>query len=342
MTKPPDAVDPPTSMSAVAGPEVVAAHAPAQADAQFADALWPGDTDTLPTEVRAVLVRLVQGPYVSQTTAPNLWARLVAREQVIRSRAAVKRMVDYKTLAPLDADDRYEIMPILVLIVTPKSSPDLRPSTGRPAASRQMMVKTSRVSAIRRALRTPMASATAPQTRIPTWSCPMPDLFNALETADLAAPAAADPAPGQFRLVEMQLINWGTFADYHVITVPRHSLLLAGESGSGKFSILDAMTAIMVPPGEARFNAAASGTTAGDRERGLMSYVRGADRKQSDDATQEIRTAHLRAGPTCSGISMTWADGAPGGGDTAADGGSGAPLGERRAVDYDVPSQRAI
>ncbi|MDO4899213.1 ATP-binding protein [Actinomyces sp.] len=147
----------------------------------------------------------------------------------------------------------------------------------------------------------------------------MPDLFDSLETAG----AAGDPAPGQFRLAEIQLVNWGTFTERHPITVPRRGLLLTGESGSGKSSVLDAMTAIMVPPGEARFNAAASGTTAGDRERSLMSYVRGAYRKQSDDETQEIRTAHLRTGPTSSAISMTWTNGVPG---RDADGGVRAPV----------------
>lgn len=175
------------------------------------DALWPGDTGTLPAPVRSVLVRLVQGPYVSQATTPNLWATLVAHEGAVRSRladlylelaldldreiafarnvttpegtstglmrkvslsfadtalllhlrhlllraaaagerayvgmdemvdnlsqyrapgdtdlalvakrakAAVGRMVSYKILTELDADDRYEIMPILGLIVT--------------------------------------------------------------------------------------------------------------------------------------------------------------------------------------------------------------------------------
>ncbi|WP_103063001.1 DUF4194 domain-containing protein [Actinomyces qiguomingii] len=211
MTMPTDDVDTPTAMSAVAEPEAAASEASAADDTQLADALWPGDTGTLPAEVRAVLVRLVQGPYVSQSTAPNLWATLVAHERIIRSRladlfldlavdldeeiafarnadidgagpglmrkvtlsfadtalllhlrhlllraaaagerayvgmeemvdnlsqyrdpgdtdlalvarrarAAVKRMVDYKILTPLEADDRYEIMPILALIVTP-------------------------------------------------------------------------------------------------------------------------------------------------------------------------------------------------------------------------------
>lgn len=210
MTKFPDDVETPSAEPAVAGLEAAGPAGPAAVDAQVADALWPGDTGTLPAEVRAVLVRLVQGPYVSQVTAPNLWAALVAHERIIRSRladlflelaldldeeiafarnadtdgagpglmrkttlsfadtalllhlrhlllraaaagerayvgleemvdnlsqyrdpgdtdlalvarrarAAVKRMVDYKILTPLEADDRYEIMPILALIVT--------------------------------------------------------------------------------------------------------------------------------------------------------------------------------------------------------------------------------
>ena len=145
-----------------------------------------------------------------------------------------------------------------------------------------------------------------------TWDQPAP------RPADRATGASAEGAqpepatdllaPGQFRLAQVQVYNWGTFTSHHVLTVPRRGLLLTGESGSGKSSLLDAMSAIMVPPAEARFNAAASGTTAGDRERSLMSYVRGAHRKHSDEATQEIRTAHLRTGPTCSAVSMTWGD----------------------------------
>ena len=145
----------------------------------------------------------------------------------------------------------------------------------------------------------------------------MADLFDAWDEGAAGTPAvdgkpaseetAVDLlAPGQFRLAQVQVYNWGTFSSHHVLTVPRRGLLLTGESGSGKSSLLDAMSALMVPPGEARFNAAASGTTAGDRERSLMSYVRGAYSKHSDEATQEIRTAHLRTGPTCSAVSMTW------------------------------------
>lgn len=206
-------------------------HYPRDAeDAQAPEeGLWPGDTGTLPAPVRAVLVRLVQGPYVSQVTTPNLWATLVVHQEVLRSRladlylelavdldheiafarnavpadhtapslmrkvslsfvdtalllhlrhlllkaaaagerayigmdeitdnlsqyrapgdqdlalfdkrvrAAVKRMVNYKILTGLEGDERYEIMPILGLIVTSEVVTGLeaeyRAARGRP------------------------------------------------------------------------------------------------------------------------------------------------------------------------------------------------------------------
>jgi uncharacterized protein YPO0396 len=116
-------------------------------------------------------------------------------------------------------------------------------------------------------------------------------------------------APGQWRLARLQVVNWGTFGGHHDLAVPRRGLLLTGESGSGKSSLLDAMSAIMVRPGEVQFNAAANEATKGDRERSLMSYVRGAHRKQTDTDTQEIRTGYLREGPTWSAVAMTWDDG---------------------------------
>jgi uncharacterized protein YPO0396 len=115
-------------------------------------------------------------------------------------------------------------------------------------------------------------------------------------------------APGQWRLARLQVVNWGTFGGHHDLAVPRRGLLLTGESGSGKSSLLDAMSAIMVRPGEVQFNAAANEATKGDRERSLMSYVRGAHRKQTDTDTQEIRTGYLREGPTWSAVAMTWDD----------------------------------
>lgn len=50
--------------------------------------LWPGDTGSLPLDVRRVVVRLLKGPYLSQRHDPNLWVTLLVHEDVIRSRLA--------------------------------------------------------------------------------------------------------------------------------------------------------------------------------------------------------------------------------------------------------------
>ncbi|MDY5403448.1 MAG: ATP-binding protein [Trueperella sp.] len=132
------------------------------------------------------------------------------------------------------------------------------------------------------------------------------DLFSAYSNEH---PEGEVPAPGQFRLSRLQVTNWGTFSGHHAIEVPRRGLLLTGESGSGKSSLLDAISAIMVAPQEAHFNSAATDAASGDDQRTPMSYVRGAHRNYTDDDTQEVRTSYLRSGPTCSGIAMTWEDG---------------------------------
>lgn len=120
-------------------------------------------------------------------------------------------------------------------------------------------------------------------------------------------PAPAGPAhPGQMRLARIQLHNWGTFHGSHDLQVPRDGLLLTGESGSGKSSVLDALSAVLMKPGETRFNAAAQDGPAGDRDRTPMSYVRGAYRKQADDATGEVRPGYLRPAATVSGIGLTF------------------------------------
>lgn len=48
--------------------------------------LWPGDTGTLHDLTRRALLRLLQGPYLSGTANPQLWAALVADERAVRSR----------------------------------------------------------------------------------------------------------------------------------------------------------------------------------------------------------------------------------------------------------------
>lgn len=55
-------------------------------DTANASALWTGDTGTLREQSRRALLRLLQGPFLSGTAHPQLWAALLADEAAIRSR----------------------------------------------------------------------------------------------------------------------------------------------------------------------------------------------------------------------------------------------------------------
>ncbi|GAA4889797.1 ATP-binding protein [Tessaracoccus lubricantis] len=83
---------------------------------------------------------------------------------------------------------------------------------------------------------------------------------------------------------------------------------MTGPSGAGKSSLLDAMAAVLVRPVKLRFNAAAQGTDTGDRDRSTLTYVRGAHKRETDEATGEVGTAYLRRGAAWSGIGLTFTD----------------------------------
>lgn len=120
------------------------------------------------------------------------------------------------------------------------------------------------------------------------------------------------PHPGQWRLARVELVNWGTFSGHHVVPVPREGFLLTGHSGSGKSSLVDAVAAVLTPPEHLRFNVAAAGTGATEREAGdrdIVSYVRGAWRHRTDESTGEVVADHLRSGATWSGILLHYSNG---------------------------------
>ena len=121
-----------------------------------------------------------------------------------------------------------------------------------------------------------------------------------------AADDGSVPCPGQWRLARIEVVNWGTFQRYHRIDVSRKGLLITGESGSGKSSLLDAVACVLTPPRALHLNAAAQGEGAHGRDRTVYSYVRGAWNRQADE-TGEVSSSYLRPkGATWSGVLLRY------------------------------------
>ncbi len=81
-----------------------------------------------------------------------------------------------------------------------------------------------------------------------------------------------DPLTG-YRLERLEVLNWGTF-NKHIWTLvlDGRNGLLTGEIGTGKSTLVDAVTTLLVPAHRVAYNKAAGAAT---RERSLRSYVLG-------------------------------------------------------------------
>ncbi|PZU40143.1 MAG: hypothetical protein DI573_05055 [Microbacterium sp.] len=112
--------------------------------------------------------------------------------------------------------------------------------------------------------------------------------------------------PGQWRLAQIELVNWGTFAGHIAIDVARAGHLFTGASGSGKSSLLDAIAAVLTPDRWLRLNAAAQDGTSRQSDRTLMSYVRGAWSKEADENADRATTTYLRSKATWGGILLRY------------------------------------
>lgn len=110
----------------------------------------------------------------------------------------------------------------------------------------------------------------------------------------------------QFRLDRIQLYNWGTFSGLHTVLFSRNGHLVLGPSGSGKSTLLDAKTALLAPSQWMDFNAAARDPGKRERDRDLVTYVRGAWRKM-DSGEGGTALDVLRPKSTWSAIGMTFA-----------------------------------
>lgn len=113
----------------------------------------------------------------------------------------------------------------------------------------------------------------------------------------------------QHRLAEVQLVNWGTFEGHHRLPVARRGFLVTGASGSGKSSLLDAISVVLVPPKWLDLNAAARDAATRGRDRTLLSYVRGAWSRNTDETTGELATQLLRRGAAWSAVGLAFEDG---------------------------------
>ena len=114
---------------------------------------------------------------------------------------------------------------------------------------------------------------------------------------------------GQWRLSRVEVYNWGTFDGYHAFDVSRDGLLLTGASGSGKSTIIDAISTVISPAAKMSYNAAASNGAKRDRGRNYNNYVRGAWGHISDAEGETTRKFLRDRIATWSGILLRFEDG---------------------------------
>jgi uncharacterized protein YPO0396 len=102
---------------------------------------------------------------------------------------------------------------------------------------------------------------------------------------------ANDARPG-YRLARLEIYNWGTF-DKHVWALSSDSknVLVTGDIGSGKSTLVDALTTLLVPPQRVAYNKAAGAEA---RERTLPSYVLGHYKSERGDVGLAARPVALR------------------------------------------------
>lgn len=95
-----------------------------------------------------------------------------------------------------------------------------------------------------------------------------------------------------YRLRYAEVYNWGTF-DNQIwrFTPGTDTALLTGDIGSGKSTLVDALTTLLVPAHKAAYNKAAG---ADARERTLRSYVEGHYKSERVEATGKSRAKGLR------------------------------------------------
>ncbi|MBU0908523.1 MAG: ATP-dependent exonuclease SbcCD, C subunit-like protein, partial [Proteobacteria bacterium] len=108
----------------------------------------------------------------------------------------------------------------------------------------------------------------------------------------LALDFIGDDRLAGFRLQRLEVFNWGTF-DGRVweLQLGGRNVLLTGDIGSGKSTLVDAVTTLLVPSQRIAYNKAAG---ADIRERTLRSYVLGYYKSERQDTLGSAKPVALR------------------------------------------------
>lgn len=102
----------------------------------------------------------------------------------------------------------------------------------------------------------------------------------------------ADDTLSGFRLKRLEVFNWGTFhGRIWTLVLDCRNGLLTGDIGSGKSTLVDAVTTLLVPAHRIAYNKAAG---ADSKERTLRSYVLGHYKSERNDVTGTAKPVSLR------------------------------------------------
>ena len=110
--------------------------------------------------------------------------------------------------------------------------------------------------------------------------------------AEMRFDFASDDTLAGFRLDNFELYNWGTYNKRIVdFRLDKQNALLTGDIGSGKSTIVDALTTLIVPHQKITYNKAAG---AESKERTLNSYVLGEYKSSKDEGFSSAKAVTLR------------------------------------------------
>ncbi len=111
-------------------------------------------------------------------------------------------------------------------------------------------------------------------------------------SADYSLDFAPSDSRAGFRLQRFEIYNWGTFHGRVWTLIPAgENSLLTGDIGSGKSTLVDALTTLLVPAQRITYNKAAG---AGVRERTLRSYVLGHYKSERGEPGLSAKAVALR------------------------------------------------